>query len=179
VCSVVRAARRRLCSRNRGLLPQYPLEPPDTTFVPPAPIHPHIYSNGCVAHSSARGAWGLRVPRLSVCAGVLQVRCAVSNASRRRARCHDEDKGQLGISTQFDLTGAAAPGAGGGSVPGRGTLTLQPVTKFFVNGMALWDNRDRNGYIAAIIASQQHLQPRERMQQRFADASSAAGGPGP
>ncbi len=24
----------------------YPLEPPEVVFLPPAPIHPHIYSNG-------------------------------------------------------------------------------------------------------------------------------------
>lgn len=25
---------------------RYPLEPPEVTFVPPSPVHPHIYSNG-------------------------------------------------------------------------------------------------------------------------------------
>jgi hypothetical protein len=50
---------------------------------------------------------------------------------------------RLALAFQYDLVGIAAPG-GGGSVPGRGTLTGQPVTKFFADGTGLWDHRDQN-----------------------------------
>ena len=31
--------------------PSYPMEAPEFTFLPPAPIHPHIYSNGTRFHT--------------------------------------------------------------------------------------------------------------------------------
>lgn len=35
---------------------RYPLEPPEVTFVPPSPVHPHIYSNGHICLGGRR--WG-------------------------------------------------------------------------------------------------------------------------
>jgi hypothetical protein len=81
---------------------------------------------------------------------------------------HDAEKGKLGASIQYDCVGIV-------SVPGRGKLNSQPVTNFFADGDVLWASRDRNIMVAAI----QHLQPVELLQRRFADARSAAGGPGP
>jgi hypothetical protein len=104
-------------------------------------------------------------------------------AGRGRARFspyshgrHDAEKRKLGASIQWDFFGTAAPGGSGGSVPGRGILKTQTGTNFFGDGDGLWDSRERNAATAASTASQ-HLQPRERLERRF--ASSAAGGPGP
>ena len=40
---------------------RYPLEAPEVLFVPPSPVHPHIYSNGHICldilYDSANGGW--------------------------------------------------------------------------------------------------------------------------
>ena len=40
---------------------RYPLESPVVTFIPPAPVHPHIYSNGHICldilYDSSNGGW--------------------------------------------------------------------------------------------------------------------------
>jgi hypothetical protein len=53
---------------------------------------------------------------------------------------HDADKGQLGASIQFDLVPKATSGSGG-SVPGRGPLKNQPVTRYYDTGRGLSDGR--------------------------------------
>jgi hypothetical protein len=51
---------------------------------------------------------------------------------------HDADKGQLGASIQFDLV---PKGHGKASVPGRGRLCDQPVTRYYDTGERLNDHR--------------------------------------
>ncbi len=53
---------------------------------------------------------------------------------------HDADKGQLGASIQFDLV-PKADAKGKASVPGRGTLRDQPVTRYYDKGRGLSDGR--------------------------------------
>jgi hypothetical protein len=51
---------------------------------------------------------------------------------------HDADKGQLGASIQFDMVPKAK---GKASVPGRGRLCDQPVTRYYGRGRGLSDGR--------------------------------------
>jgi hypothetical protein len=52
---------------------------------------------------------------------------------------HDADKGQLGASIQFDLVPKGFKGKA--SVPGRGNLRDQPVTRYYDTGQRLIDHR--------------------------------------
>jgi hypothetical protein len=89
---------------------------------------------------------------------------------------HDAEKRKLGVSIQWDLVGIADTGTDA-SVPGRGALKAQAVTRFFAEGARLLDSCERNAAAAAM--PHLHATAAEQMQRRFADASSAAGGDEP
>ncbi|KFM28692.1 putative ubiquitin-conjugating enzyme E2 18, partial [Auxenochlorella protothecoides] len=59
---------------------RYPLESPIVTFVPPAPIHPHIYSNGHICldilYDSSNGGWS---PALTINKVALSVRSMLAS----------------------------------------------------------------------------------------------------
>lgn len=64
----------------------YPLEPPEVTFVPPSPVHPHIYSNGHVCldilYDGRNGGWS---PALTINKLCLSLRSMLaSNTDKRR-----------------------------------------------------------------------------------------------
>ncbi|KDD73243.1 hypothetical protein H632_c2387p0 [Helicosporidium sp. ATCC 50920] len=65
---------------------RYPLEPPEVIFVPPAPVHPHIYSNGHICldilYDGRNGGWS---PALTMSKVALSLRSMLaSNDTRSR-----------------------------------------------------------------------------------------------
>ncbi|EKX32575.1 ubiquitin-conjugating enzyme E2 [Guillardia theta CCMP2712] len=62
--------------------PEYPIEAPEVVFLHPAPIHPHIYSNGHICLSILYdGGWSPALKVESVCLSILSM---LSSAEAKR-----------------------------------------------------------------------------------------------
>lgn len=64
----------------------YPLEPPEIMFIPPSPVHPHIYTNGHVCldilYDGRNGGWS---PALTMSKVVISLRSMLaSNTEKHR-----------------------------------------------------------------------------------------------
>lgn len=59
---------------------RYPLEPPEVTFTPPSPVHPHIYSNGHICldilYDGHNGGWS---PALTINKVALSLRSMLAS----------------------------------------------------------------------------------------------------
>eukprot|EP00891_Asterochloris_glomerata_P005095 jgi/Astpho2/5095/fgenesh1_pg.00073_%23_4_t len=71
---------------------RYPLEPPEVTFLPPSPVHPHIYSNGHICldilYDGQSGGWSPALTMNKVC---LSLRSMLSSNSDKRRPPGDQD----------------------------------------------------------------------------------------
>ncbi|KAE8704196.1 Ubiquitin-conjugating enzyme 15 [Hibiscus syriacus] len=66
----------------------YPLEAPQVIFVPPAPLHPHIYSNGHVCLDILYDSWSPAMTVNSICISIL----SMLSSSTAKQRPADNDR---------------------------------------------------------------------------------------
>ncbi len=64
---------------------EYPIDSPIVTFVPPAPVHPHIYSNGHICLNILGEDWSPALTVRSICLSLL------SMLSSATVKCHPLD----------------------------------------------------------------------------------------
>ena len=68
---------------------EYPIDSPEVIFLPPAPIHPHIYTNGHICLSILyQGGWSPALKVESVCMSILSM---LSSAEAKR-KPEDNDR---------------------------------------------------------------------------------------
>lgn len=87
----------------------YPLESPEVTFVPPSPVHPHIYSNGHVCldilYDGRNGGWS---PALTINKLCLSLRSMLASNNDKKRPPGDRDycnrmQGRSPKSTRWDF----------------------------------------------------------------------------
>ena len=66
----------------------YPLEAPEVTFLRPAPIHPHVYSNGHICLSTLHTDWS---PALTVESLCISIQSMLSSCSAEEKKPPDGD----------------------------------------------------------------------------------------
>lgn len=71
---------------------RYPISPPDVVFIPPTPIHPHIYSNGHICldilYDSHNGGWS---PALTISKVALSLRSMLASADVKKGPQGDKE----------------------------------------------------------------------------------------
>lgn len=71
---------------------RYPMEPPEVIFIPPSPVHPHIYSNGHICldilYDGRRGGWSPALTMNKVC---LSLRSMLSSNTDKKRPPGDQD----------------------------------------------------------------------------------------
>ena len=66
----------------------YPMESPEVIFIPPAPIHPHIYSNGHICLSILYDHWTPALTASTVC---LSLQSMLSSCSKKELPKDNDD----------------------------------------------------------------------------------------
>jgi len=67
----------------------YPIDSPEVIFLPPAPVHPHIYSNGHICLSILyQGGWSPALKVESVCMSIL----SMLSSAEKKAKPEDNDR---------------------------------------------------------------------------------------